>query len=120
MNKTNNEVNVRMSFITIPHDSKYAAKEFITEQIHDVINKSSNHDLIQIVFFFTRKLKSRIKNLDVFLRKILHKVPDEIQIILFTEHLPLNYENGLPSDYVDKMVKKYKGLNDEYFKQSKT
>lgn len=118
-NNLTNEVNVRMSFITIPYNSKNAAKEFIVEQISDVLNKSPNHDLIQIVFFFTRKLRNRINNIDIFLHKILQKFPEEKQIILFTESLPLGCEHGFPSDYADKIIKKYEELNDAYFKVEK-
>lgn len=115
-----NEVSVRMSFITIPYDSKNAAKEFIIEQIYDVIYKSPNHDLIQIVFFFTRKLRNRINNIDVFFHKILEKIPDEKQLILFREDLPINHKNGLQSNYSDEIIKKYKSLNDAYFKSNNT
>ena len=115
-----NEVNVRMSFITIPYDSKNAAKEFIIEQIYDVLYKSPDHDLIQIVFFFTRKLRNRINNADVFLNKILEKIHVEKQIILFREDLLISHEDGLPNDYANEMMKKYKDLNDEYFKDNKT
>ena len=114
-NNLTNEVNVRMSFITIPYDSKNAAREFIIEQIFDVLDKSPNHNLIQIVFFFTRKLSNRISNIDIFLHKILEKTHNEKQIILFREDLPINYEDGLPSNYTDEMMRKYKDINDKYF-----
>ena len=112
-NNDNYGLNIRFSLNMIPYDSKNSAKEYIINTALDVIDKSQEHDLIQIVLVISRKLKSRIANTDVFMNKILRKLPDDIQINFFIEVLPEDSINGASIDYSDKLVKKYKQMNDD-------
>jgi len=119
MNNDDEKYNVpiRMSYITVSLESKTAAKEFIISHTLDVINRSSEHKVIQIILFFNRKLKLRINNSDLFFRKVLQKIPDE-RVTYFIEELPLGCEDGLPLDYTQEIIKKYQDYNNKIFNKN--